>query len=471
MKRILAWILTGVMMAGLLVGCGQASSQKRKTNTTAEDAVKQEEQEALQLSELAQDTYSLMCVTNDSIFAAGCYKDNGDWFSCIMQYNRQGEEQRRYSLGEAQVEGISGELICYSEEKDNRNREVLYMAPIETGNKEETVILKKKKKIAEVEFESIYDVYVWKSHVYYVSDGDGVYHYNGETEETKCLVKFKKDDGAVFTNMYGGKAREYADTDQKVYLTFNKNTYYSIDREEGTMEHMPALDKILDGDSWGFFAAKGDLVFMLQNKLGYSRYICYDREAKKVRSSFQKEDLEKFLQQQGFEKREWRAYVMSAYSYGDRLYLYMILSREEKVAAETDLQKGKKDKQKEVLLSCPWEDIQDLRYEKEISQWFQDHQEYEQIRIYCDSSEGSDRQPHYTYIGRVDQWAFYGDEILVSYQDQWTKEKNGTRRVEHYKLKGMNLKTGEVRDIPEKDTIYQIFKLDQKDWRAGTEES
>jgi len=472
LKRERLKIAAGKAMAVLLVvalsvGCGQKPSQQSKKDVTAENTAKREERETLQLSELAQDC-SLMCVTDDSIFVADRYEDNGDYFNCIKQYSRQGEELQRYSLGEMEVEGISGELICYSEERDDENREILYIAPIEKEKKEERVILKKRKKIGESEFEGIYDLYVWKSHVYYISDGDGIYHYDAGTGERKCLVKFQKDDGGAFSviGRDGGLGGRSADAEQKVFVTTD-DACYLLDREKGRIEHVPALDQKLGSDSWSIYAARGDFVFMLlDNESGNSpeRCICYDRKENRERSSFRREDLQKILQQQGFEKKEWSSPyigVGNAYSYGSRLYLLMNLSWKEKVTAKSGPQKGKKVevyKSREFLLSCPWENIQDLRYEKEISQWIQGHQEYEQTYVDFPSTSGK----YYSYIGRVQEWTFYGDEILVSYQDKWKKEKTGARQVEHYQLKGMNLDTGEVRDIPEKDVLYQIFVLSEE---------
>lgn len=145
MKRKLACILTGVLMVCLCVGCGQISSLKRTTDTTVENVVEKGEKEALQLSELAQGSGSLMCVTNDSIFVATS-EDSCVYANCIRQYNRQGTELRSYSLDKGCVEGISAQFVCYTE-RSKEDEEILYIAPIEKEKGEETIVLKKKKRL------------------------------------------------------------------------------------------------------------------------------------------------------------------------------------------------------------------------------------------------------------------------------------------------------------------------------------
>ena len=171
-------------------------------------------------------------------------------------------------------------------------------------------------------------------------------------------------------------------------------------------------------------------------------------------------------------KREAYIELQEVTRVGDRLYLSMNLMWQEKVTADTGPQKGKKVttyKEELILFSCPCENIQDLRYEKDISEWIRDHQEYEQT--YIDLSEECDGRNYYTMIGRVHIWTFYENELLVCYEDEWKKEKTGVRRVDHYQLKGFDLTTGQMRDISEKDTVYQIFDLTQKlDLEAGMTE-
>lgn len=471
MKRKFIGILTGALMACLFAGCGETLPQKKTTDTTTENAVGQREEEAYRLSDLAQGTGALMCVTENSIFVAAS-EDSCVYPNCIRQYDRQGNKQNSYSLGysldKGCVEGISEQFVCYTE-RSWEDKEILYLVPIETKQKEETIVLSKKKRIAELGV--TYDIYVWKSHVYYISEGDGIYHYNAETGDLQCFVKLDEEDDGEF--ILRKEASPYVDGDQRIYLSINDDTCYRIDREKAKIERVPALDEKLSFESWDIFPMKDNLVFITKGKLGQSpdRYIWYDIGTDKEQSSFQKKDLQKFLEQQGFEKKKLELYIerQEVTQVGDRLYLSMNLTWEENVTAETGPQKGKKvaiDKKEIILLSCPCANLKDLRYEKEISEWIRDHQEYEQT--YFDLPEECDGRKYYAYMGRVHIWTFCGNELLISYEDQWEKEKTGVRRVDHYQLKGFDLTTGQMRDISEKDTIYQIFDLAQKlDLEAG----
>lgn len=458
MKRKLLWILTGVFMTCLFAACGETLPQKRTTDTTAEEAAVQREKEAYRLSDLAQKTGSLMCVTGDSIFAAAS-EDYSVYPNCIRQYDRRGNKQHSDSLDRGCVVGISGQFICYTE-RSLEEKEILYLAPIKTEQKEETIVLNKRKKIAEIE--GLYEVYVWKSHVYYISEGEGVYHYNADSEQTECLVKLDEEDEGEFVAR--NEETPYVDGDQRIYLSVNDSDCYCMDREKAKIERVPALDGKMSYESWELFPMKDNLVFMMNGKLGQSpdRYIWYDIGTQKERSSFRKKYLQKFLEKQGFEKKKLQTSIglQEVTCVGDRLYLSMNLMWQEKVKAETGPQKGKKVtiyKEELMLLSCPCENIQDLRYEREISEWIRDHQEYEQT--YIDLSEEYDGRKYYTDEGRVQIWTFCGNEILISYEDAWKKEKTGVRCVDHYQLKGFDLTTGQMRDISEKDTVYQIFKL------------
>lgn len=470
MKRKFIGILTGALMACLFAGCGETLPQKKTTETTTENAVEQREEEAYRLSDLAQGTGVLMCVTENSIFVADS-ENSCVYSNCIRQYDRQGNEQNSYSLDKGCVEGISEQFVCYTERSWD-DKEILYLVPIETEQTEETIILNKRKKIAELE--GFYDVYVWKSHVYYISEEDGIYHYNAETGELQCFVKLDEEDEGEFISRNGDTP--YVDGDQRIYLAVNDDTCYRIDREKAKIERVPALDGKLSFESWDIFPIKDNLVFITKGKLGQSpdRYIWYDIGTEKEQSGFQKKDLQKFLEQQGFEKKKWEWFIgpQEVTRIGDRLYLSMILMWEEKVTAETGPQKGKKVatyKEELILLSCPCENIKDLRYEKEISEWIRNHQEYEQT--YIDLSEEHVGWKYYTYLGRVHMWTFCGNELLISYEDQWKKEKTGVRHVNHYQLKGFDLTTGQMRDISEKDMIYQIFNIAKRlDREAGMRE-
>lgn len=470
MKRKFIGILTGALMACLFAGCGETLPQKKTTDTTTENAVEQREKESYRLTDLAQGTGVLMCVTEDSIFVADS-ENSCVYSNCIRQYDRQGNEQNSYSLDKGCVEGISEQFVCYTEMSWD-DKEILYLVPIETEQTEETIVLSKKKRIAELGV--TYDIYVWKSHVYYISEGDGIYHYNAETGELQCFVKLDEEDEGEFISR--NEDTPYVDGDQRIYLAVNDDTCYRIDREKAKIERVPALDGKLSFESRDVFPIKDNLVFITKGKLGQSpdRYIWYDSGTEKEQSSFQKKDLQKFLEQQGFEKKKWEWSIrpQEVTRFGDRLYLSMSLMWEEKVTAETGPQKGKKVatyKEELILLSCPCENIKDLRYEKEISEWIRNHQEYEQT--YIDLSEEHDGWKYYTYLGRVHMWTFCGNELLISYEDKWKKEKTGVRHVNHYQLKGFDLTTGQMRDISEKDMIYQIFNIAKRlDREAGMRE-
>lgn len=469
MNRKWMALLMGACMVGLFAGCGQTASREGTTGITSENAERKEtdsqkeKTEELQLSELAQENAFLMYVAGDCIFMAVC-EDSCVYPNGIRQYDRQGNRQKGYSLGRGHVQGISEQGICYTE-RSQEDEEFLYMAPIETGKAGKEIILKKRKKIAKVE--GWHDIYMWKSHIYYISEGDGIYHYDAGTGRIQCLRKLGAGDEAGFVRRYDSDEAPYVDDEQGIYLTVDA-ACYSIDREQGTMERVPGLgDKLASGE-WELHEMLGGLLFVTQQKQWQQpeRYICYDRRAKKERSSFTREDLQKFLRQHGFGKKEEKASadIERAYSAGGRLYLFMGLTWEEKVKAESGPRKGKKvsvHRERKFLVSCPWENIRKLRYEKEISEWIRNHQDYEQTYIDL-PEEGTGRQ-YYAVLGRVQMWTFYGDELLISYQDQWKKEKTGVRRVGHYKLKGINLETGKMRDISEKDVIYQIFVLGKEE--------
>lgn len=106
----------------------------------------------------------------------------------------------------------------------------------------------------------------------------------------------------------------------------------------------------------------------------------------------------------------------------------------------------------QILVSCSWDNIRELTYEKKISAYLEERQDYVQQYEERDM-RGGEVSYEYGIDGGAQFWTLCGGEIVISY----SKTRDEENYVDEVGLIGYDLKTDEVREIPENDLLYQIF--------------
>lgn len=129
-----------------------------------------------------------------------------------------------------------------------------------------------------------------------------------------------------------------------------------------------------------------------------------------------------------------------AFQYDDRIYLLISTRQCQKRKVDFGPDKGKETDvwvDRPVLLSCPWGDINEITYERGISEWW-----YSRVNSHLDLDDG------YTY----EEWlegeihTLYQGELYMEYQDG-----------QGYHMVAYSLDTGTCREVTEKETAYYLF--------------
>lgn len=403
-----------VLSVVLLFGCSAQNVANKDTQKKKAQAVivEEEQEECYDITGLAE---KKVFVTKNCLY----YKDRNDLF--LVQCDLKGEKIDKNLIKNGLDFWVREDYVCHVQEMNKKNKEAIYIFPIEQKKGREKVKWKKKKRIAESAY--ISDTFAWDSYIYYISDT--LYRYDYKTGETKTLIA-KDEDRDYGYAAFQKKAGTVYMQNEKIYMNtgIEDEPLYSIEVSSGKVKEIGLAEADIGEDT--FFLAKDPLVFSYDGYEG--AYFCYDSKEKKNRAVLPEENIKKLLQENGVWKEDMEFSIINGFTYTGRLYLVVDLDwlYEKKVNWM-----GHKEKDydfKQVLVSCPWEDIHKLSYEKEIG-----------------SYAGTEQDVFAEF------WIFYKGEMFIDY----SKPLNTGRSVN--RLIGYDMKTGDVREIPE-DTLYQIYQ-------------
>ncbi len=370
--------------------------------------------------------------------------------TCLVQCNHAGKQQNQYSYPlNRKLQWVWDSYACYTQEQVKKDAEELYLAPLVKKGETETIQWDQAKKIAAAK-DLFYDVFVWKSYVYYTDDT--LYRYNWETGETESLGKkydlcegeFQRKGDVVYTQ------------DGYLYMLagWERKALYSIALDSGRVDKI-GLEKE-EMDSHNFFLAKGDRLFMLVNNDGENeKYLCYDKRTKTKSAVLQNDkEWKDFLKKNALWKEGMSGYIENGFTYKDRIFLFADLYWQEKEMAKEGQKRGiqvSMKKSTQILVSCPWEDVTKLTYEKAVSLQLEKRQDY--VQHYWEDEYGGSLRCDYNINGGAEFWKFCENEIIISY----VKKRDGDKYIKEFGLIGYDMETGEVREIPKEDILYQIF--------------
>ncbi|MCH5268940.1 MAG: hypothetical protein J1E62_11460 [Lachnospiraceae bacterium] len=458
MKRLISVTMAGALLVALCTGCGTVTKKETATEGAIEvqsgDATKKENSTAL--AELAERqgvflTENSMFIADDAADAEERYDDY------LVQYDLRGNKIKKFNL-KGELIGVGNGYICYC--KCGEKADILYTAPIEKTAKGESINMKKEEKIAERSGGR--EAYVWESYVVYLDDN--LYCYNYETKQTKKIGKeneFKYRDVEFVTGDDAGDVLYVQDG--KLYMRVyddkrERTMFYSAAIETGAVEELFSYQEDIEDIGYYFFAADNNLLFFdRDSEKEDTSYICYDIENNQ-KTKIKSQDIISLLRRQNMWTENSEYNIMDCFDYRDRLYLVAYVSLPEKILADCGPSKGETievNKGHMILVSCPWTDITNLRYEK-ASEWIVKNQSWE--LQWVDMSHvkggGGSSNSHYSMSTRLSIWEHCGDELLITESTQTGKSDN-----ESLNFIGIQLETGEVRSIPKDSTLYRVLKV------------
>jgi len=442
-EKVYAIISTLCLCLCLCSGCGVKNTVK---DTTQEGAKSEERTKTVtDFSDIVPELENPVFVTENCLYYENDNAESGNE-TCLVQCNHAGKQQNRYSYpSNKKLQWVCDSYACYIQELEEKVE--LYLAPLVKKGETETIQWDQAKKIADTK-DLFFDVFVWKSYVYYT--GDTLYRYNWETGKTESLGKkydlcegeFQRKGDVVYTQ------------DGYLYMLagLQRQALYSIALDSGRVDRIGLEKEKMD--SGDFFLAKGDRLFMLINDDGENeRYLCYDKRTKTklavLRNDKQWKD---FLKKNALWKEGMSCYIDNGFTYKDQIYMFVNLYWQETEMAKEGKKRGKQvsmQKSTQILVSCPWEDLTKLTYEKAVSSQLEKRQDYVQREI----EHSGTLQRDYFIDGGAEFWKFCENEIIISY----VKKRDGNKDIKEFGLIGYDIETGEVREIPREDILYQIF--------------
>lgn len=457
MKRLMSLILVWFFTVVWSTGCGTAPQEGTATETQSEStreltdgAALLEEVDSTALKEMAAN--HKVFLTEDSMFFVKRVLNenrNGDY---LVQCDLQGKEINGFYLDEKLV-GVGNGFICYCKYGDNGD--TLYTAPIEKTSKGESININKAEKITEgINF--IDGTYVWESYVIYL-DND-LYCYDYETKQTKRIGKKNQFRSAEFISVrYGGDVL-YIRGGGRFYLEVYEgenagSVLYSVNIRTGEIEKLFSFPKDKMDVVSDLFSANALFVFYdCEDDIESTHYICYDARLKQ-NTEISENEMISLLKKHNLwtEDLDCSYSIVDCFDYQNRLYLVVNVSVCEEVEADCGPSKGdmiEVDKYHTILVSCPWENVSDLRYE-EASEWIEKNQSWEQI---WDENLDNEEYSRYLLSQRLDIWDHCGGELLIT-DRKVTGEGNDERLIG-----GIHLETGELHSISRDNILYQVFE-------------
>lgn len=450
-KTYLVFVLFAILSLNF---CGCAMSQKNAGSSDISDssALGDGKNQALKSEAKQEEGMPSEQITRPFVTKNCIYEVDEVGGEYVIQTDLQGKHKKHYEVpgGFWETDGesiqISDEHICYKKEGK------LFVSPIRQTDEGEEIVWKEKEKIAgDVEVVCI-------SEPYLIYVGNTVYRYDFRTKESKPLGNKGEFDYAYFYNnywlmpvIYNGKMYFYDDI---VEEENDKDTIYRLDIEEWEAEKLPIERKNLAFSELA--GIRDSLMCVAMRDSGMrdsgddtdsdkeeSFLVCLDTETDRKTVLTEQElfnllDKEKLWEKEDGECHIWR--LEEAFQYGGRTYLVLDLLWTQKRKVDFGPDKGKKTQvwpHRTVLLSCPLDNINELSYEREISEWL-----YSRAGRVLELDEEGDYE-EYVQAGI---YTLYHGELYMNYNDD-----EGSHMVAY------SMQTGEYREVTKEETAYYLF--------------
>ncbi len=464
LKTLLAFTMTAVVAFNV---CGYIPAQMEKDSKVAAQSPVSEDSEAENATE------QIATATKQAVNATK-QKAKGSWQltypfitqNCMYRLNHSGNKLIQMDLHGKEIKKydiptdwshdylrVSDHYICYNgtDRSIDIDRTTLYVAPIRQTKNGEEIIWEEKEKILEMTYKDKGDLdEVTLIEPYLIYTTDKVYCYNLNTKETLPLEpteKFGFRDGYFhenfweFTSVYDGMIYRQVFDDKK------HESLYQIDLKTWKAR------KLFSYNDKGcvlpkLIAVKNHLVCMemdsemnLSSKAGSKcKIACFDTKkntktrltGKKISAVLEKEHL------WGTDIKKRKCYVDASFSYGNRIYLKLNLSWFKKGMVKIDGKKGSLEVTRTILVSFPWNDITDVSYEREISEWW--YNRAKRVTSWVDDD----------YIQRESLGniiTLYNDELYMTYSDQ----------KGHDHMAAYHMGKKKYRKVNKKETAYQLM--------------
>lgn len=429
MKKFFLIFVVAVAMLWNVCGCGMnggAENNRAAVSPSTDDAKKIGETQEEKSDEVGEAVKQLTrpFITQNCIYRLDQMEEN------LIQSDLHGKEINKFKI-EAWDENlrISDHHICYMK------GETLYVSPIrQTENGEEIIWAEKKKIVKEPEETALVEPYL-----IYVTDT--VYRYDLNTGETLPLGTAKEFGNVFFHDNWWLLPDFY---DGKMYLNQNSSSgeeaLYQIDVEEWKARKvLTYTGGVLTSDVMG---AKGNLVCVgINTEAHYNelKIACFNME-NKTTTIVTGEEISAVLEKEGLweegcKEKDWT--MDSPFSYGDKIYMVLQMSWVKKGITKKDGEKGETAVERTILLSCQWNEIKNITYEREISEWWYNRAERNTLWGEDDCFE------EYT-LGDI--LTLYNGELYMDYSDE-----------KGYHIVAYHMGNGTYRELDKKETEYLLM--------------
>lgn len=447
-KKQLAFIL--IMLLSLnICGCAvpQKNVERRDVSVSGNDG-RQGKKDTSQGEGISSELLTNPFVTKNCIYQMDEYNEE------LTQTDLQGKHKKVIQLPEGfwdvsgQIENvqISDEHICYVKDAG------LFVSPIRQTEEGEEIIWKEEEeiKIADLDSDLVDVVCIWEPYLICMVD-DTMYRYDFREKKSESLEnKEEFDDPNFYENywsmpvVYEGKLYASAYDDVKRQ---DNDTIYRVDIEEWKAEKLSSI--VREGlISSSLVGIKDSLLCVAIRPDGNNEesdrwgefMVCFDTETNKETVLTEKELFGLLDKEKLWEKGYHRWELEDAFQCGGRTYLVMDLMWTQTRKVDFGPEKGKETEvwaHKPVLLSCPLDNIKELSYEKELSEWLYSRAE----RVWS-----VDEEDAYEEFMQADIYTLYQGELYMDYSDN-----KGSHMIAY------SMQTGEYREVSGEETAYSLF--------------
>lgn len=324
--------------------------------------------------------------------------------------------------------------ICYSK------GETLYVSPIrQTDNGEEIIWEEKEKIVRDPEETALVEPYL-----IYVTDT--VYRYDLNTGETLPLEPKKEFGNVSFHDNWWLLPAVY---NGKMYLDsyVGDDALYQLDIEEWEARKLFTYTEDEEALLPEVIGEREGLVCVNMNtEASYDelKIACFDTEndtrtivtGEEISAVLEKEDL----WEEGCKEKGWN--MESSFSYDDRIYMVIHMSWVRKGIMKKWGEKGETEVERTLLVSCPWNDIKDVTYEKKISEWWYNRAKRNTLWGDLDCFEE---------YSMGDILTLYNEELYMAYSDE-----------KGYHIAAYHMGTGMYRELDKRETEYRLMDWSQE---------
>lgn len=452
MRRI---FLTAAMAALAMSLCACGAKEEKKIGKRDAGKIEEEQKEQRRREFLERNFGGIL--TEKCIYEV---TEEGE----ILQKDLQGKELDRHKVPLKRgwrviLEGVSGKWLLYSvDELSEDGKYRLYRCPIRQRGEGETVLWEQAEELARVMWgKDTAGSCLWLKEPYLLyNNGKVLVRLNLETGEEKMLdfqeeiwcassiIDDLEEDCLYFH--VDGLNGPWEDRDKG-----DHDSLYRIDVRQWSVEKVYSNQ---DGGSDFFchpISGKNVLLEVCaEDDCVFKRMEYYDTAQKKVLGTLSRKEIGDFLDRKklfGLKQDRRVLWMTMAFGYQGRIY-FACGMRYDMVE---DRDGWKPDDVRDVLLSCPEEDLSALSYEEDISEWWYGNTEKQM-------AEGESSSAHVIHLGGF--VAAFENELYVSYRDP---KDHG----EHLML--YDLDTKKKREIGEKELAYQMLHpiMDTEYWEPG----